>query len=119
MASPLAQMLAQASASGASPPPFRATVAPTDVEKAYNDYNNTMMQAYAAKLNQQNSMWGGLAGLGSAGISTLPKLLSMGGTAAAGAGAADAGATAAAAELGATGIGDTLASLGPLAFLAI
>src|ERR1700747_1860415 len=68
MASPLAQMLAQASASGASPTPFRATVAPTDVQKAYSDYNNAMMQAYSAQVGQQNAMWGGLAGLGSAGI---------------------------------------------------
>jgi len=81
MPSPLASMLAQAQMSGTSPTPFRATVAPTDVEKAYNDYNNTMMQAYQGKLGQQNAMWGGLAGLGGAGIMTLPKLLGGGGTA--------------------------------------
>ena len=78
MASPLASMIAQASASGANPPVFRATVAPTDVQKAYADYNNAMMQAYAAQVGQQNAMWGGLAGLGSAGVTTLPKLLSGG-----------------------------------------
>lgn len=66
-------MLAQASASGASPTPFRATVQPTDVQKAYSDYNNAMMQAYSAQVGQQNAMWGGLAGLGSAGISAAGK----------------------------------------------
>ena len=96
MPSPLATMLAQAQMSGTSPTPFRATVAPTDVEKAYNDYNNTMMQAYGAKVGQQNAMWGGLAGLGSAGISTLPKLLG------------GAGGTAAAAGEGSTAIADAL-----------
>jgi hypothetical protein len=83
-------MIAQASGSGVSPAPFRATVAPTDVEKAYADYNNAMMQAYAAKVGQQNAMWGGLAGLGSAGITTLPKLLGGGLGAGAGAGMGDA-----------------------------
>jgi hypothetical protein len=68
MASPLAQMLAQASASGTPQQPFRATVQPTDVQKAYSDYNNAMMQAYSAQVGQQNAMWGGLAGLGSAGL---------------------------------------------------
>lgn len=68
MASPLASLLAQAGASGTSPQPFRATVAPTDVEKAYSDYNNAMEQAYQAKIAQQNAMWGGLAQLGGAAI---------------------------------------------------
>jgi hypothetical protein len=68
MASPLAQMLAQVSASGTPTTPFRATVQPTDVQKAYSDYNNAMMQAYSAQVGQQNAMWGGLAGLGSAGL---------------------------------------------------
>lgn len=81
MPSPLATMMAQAQMAGTSPQPFHATVQPTDVEKAYNDYNNTMMQAYQAKVGQQNAMWGGLAGLGSAGITTLPKILSGSGAA--------------------------------------
>lgn len=68
MASPLAQMLAQASASGANPTPFHSTVAPTDVEKAYSDYNAAMEQAYKDKVAQQNAMWGGLAQLGGAAI---------------------------------------------------
>lgn len=104
MASPLASMIAQASASGASPQPFHATVAPTDVEKAYSDYNNAMMQAYAAQVGQQNAMWGGLAGLGSAGITTLPKLLSGGG----GAG----GMGASAMDSAIPGFSDALASAG-------
>jgi len=83
--SPLAQLLAQSSASGANPAPFRATVAPTDVEKAYSDYNSAMDSAYKNKVAQQNAMWGGLAQLGGAGISSLPKLLGSAGTAAAGA----------------------------------
>lgn len=82
MASPLATALMQATAAGTPQQPFHATVAPTDVEKAYSDYNNAMMQAYAAQIGQQNAMWGGLAGLGSAGISTLPKLLGTSGAAA-------------------------------------
>lgn len=124
MTSPLATALLQAGAAGTPQQPFRATVMPTDVQKAYSDYNNAMMQAYAAQVGQQNAMWGGLAGLGSAGlmgsggIKGLSGLLSSG-AGAAGAGAADAGATAAGAELAASGVGDTLASLGPLAFLAI
>lgn len=85
MASPLATALMQATAAGTPQQPFRATVAPTDVEKAYADYNNSMMQAYAAHVGQQNAMWGGLAGLGSAGITTLPKMLGGSGGAAAGA----------------------------------
>jgi hypothetical protein len=58
----------QATAAGTPQTPFRATVAPTDIEKAYNDYNNAMMQAYQAKVAQQNAMWGGLAQLGGAAI---------------------------------------------------
>lgn len=80
MASPLATAYLQAGAAGTPTTPFRATVAPTDVEKAYSDYNNAMMQAYAAQVGQQNSMYGGLAGLAGAGIMTLPKLLATGAT---------------------------------------
>ncbi len=74
MASPLAQILAQSSASGANPQPFRASVAPTDVEKAYADYNAAMEQAYKDKVAQQNAMWGGLAQLGGAAILGFPAL---------------------------------------------
>ena len=55
MASPLGQILMQAQMSGTPQQPFRATVAPTDFEKANADYNNAMMQSYAAKLGQQNA----------------------------------------------------------------
>ena len=75
MASPLALALMQGQQQATPQQPFRAQVAPTDVTKAYSDYNNAMMQAYSAQLGQQNAMWGGLAGLGGAGILTLPKLL--------------------------------------------
>jgi hypothetical protein len=111
-------MIAQASGSGANPAPFRATVAPTDVEKAYADYNNAMMQAYAAKVGQQNAMWGGLAGLGSAGITTLPKLLSGGGASGLGSAASDAipGFSDALASAGGdVSAGDLLASLAMVA----
>ncbi len=108
MPSPLAQMLAQAQIAGTPPTPFHATVAPTDVEKAYNDYNNTMMQAYQGKVAQNNAMWGGLAGLGSAGITTLPKLLG-------GAGGLS-GAAAAAPDISA-GAMSVLESLGPAAII--
>lgn len=79
MATPLAQAILQADQFGQSPTPFRATVAPTDFEKANADYNNAIMQAYAAQIGQQNALWGGLAGIGSAGVLTLPKLLGIGG----------------------------------------
>lgn len=78
MGSPLAEAYLQSQQAGTPQQPFRAQVAPTDVEKANADYNNAMMQQYAAKLGQQNALWGGLAGLGGAGIVTLPKLLSGG-----------------------------------------
>lgn len=96
-------MLAQASASGTNPTPYRATVAPTDVEKAYSDYNNAMMQAYQAQVAQQNAMWGGLASLGSAGIMSLPKLMGAG--------------SAAGAAAGASPIAALTAELGPAAIL--
>lgn len=112
MASPLALALMQGQQAGTPQPPFRATVAPTDVEKAYTDYNNAMMQAYSAQLGQQNAMWGGLAGLGSAGIMTLPKMLGGGGAGAAGstaaAGAPLSLAAPAAADAGAASLDDLM-----------
>jgi hypothetical protein len=100
MPSPLALALMQGQQQSTPQQPFRATVQPTDVEKAYSDYNNSMMQAYSAQLGQQNAMWGGLAGLGAAGVTTLPKLLGGTGTAAAGAGG----------DVALSGIPDALAS---------
>jgi hypothetical protein len=43
---------------------------------AYALSQNAAEQNYQAQLAQQNAMWGGLAGLGSAGISVAPKLYS-------------------------------------------
>lgn len=68
MASPLATAYLQAGAAGTPTTPFRATVAPTDVIQAYNNYNTAMEQAYQAKVAQQNALWGGVAGLGSAAL---------------------------------------------------
>lgn len=78
MASPLAMALLQAQAGAGGAPPNRASVAPTNYVQANSDYNTAMEQQYAAKLQQQQSMWGGLAGLGSAGILVAPKLLGSG-----------------------------------------
>jgi hypothetical protein len=102
MPSPLALALAQAG--GGQPPPNIPQVAPTNFVQANSDYNNSMEQAYAAKLGQQNAMWGGLAGLGSAGVLTLPKLLSGAGTAASGLAALPYGAAIPGA-IGATSVG--------------
>jgi hypothetical protein len=97
MPSPLASAILQGTAAATPQQPFRASVAPTDVEKANADYNNAIQQTYAAQLGQQNAMWGGLAGLGSAGIMTLPKLLGGGASAGVAGGASGAAGTAAAA----------------------
>lgn len=123
--------------------PTRPGVAPTDVIGAYKLATDAANTQYLAKLQQQNAMWGGLAGLGSAGLlaaprmyssgmlSGLPGLFGSGGSAAAGAGSdmalgglgADAGAAAgglgADAALGGTGavLGDAGAIGGDLAGL--
>jgi hypothetical protein len=68
MASPLAMALLQAQAGSGQPSPVPAQVAPTNYTQATSDYNTAMEQAYQAKLQQQNAFWGGLAGLGSAGV---------------------------------------------------
>ena len=80
--SPLAQVLMEANRPAPQPNP--ATVQPTNVAGIYNNYNQAEMDAYKAQLAQQNSMFGGLASLGSAGISVLPKLLGAGATVATG-----------------------------------
>jgi hypothetical protein len=51
--------------------PGQTSVAPTDVVGANASANNAAMQAYQAQVAQQNSMYGGLASLGSAGIMAL------------------------------------------------
>ena len=68
MASPLALALMQGQGASGVPPPNVAQVAPTNIVQATSDFNNAMEQSYQAQLQQQNAMWGGLAGLGSAGI---------------------------------------------------
>lgn len=97
MASPLAMALML---DRQAPPPIPQTqIAPTNVAGIYANNDAQNMDAYKAKLGQQNAQYGGLASLGSAGISVLPKLFGGAG-AAAGAGAADAGLASLIAELG-------------------
>lgn len=74
---PLQEVLAQANRPAAAPTP--ATVYPTNVASIYNNYDQAQMDAYKAQLAQQNAQFGGLASLGSAGISVLPKLFGGGG----------------------------------------
>jgi hypothetical protein len=81
--SPLVQILAQANRPTAAPTP--ATIYPTNVASIYNNYDQAQMDAYKAKLAQSNAQFGGLASLGSAGISVLPKLLGSAGALGAGA----------------------------------
>lgn len=102
MPSPLAMAMAFQNAHSQYP---ITNIAPTDVVGAYRDSANEAMQVYNAQLQQKNAMFGGLAGLGAAGIVTAPRLLGssgalsglgaglsgLGGGAAAGAGAAGAG----------------------------
>lgn len=132
MASPLALALMQGQQQATPQPAFHATAQPTDFTKANSDYNNAMMQAYSAQLGQQQGMWGGLAGLGSAGIlasgsssGPLAKLLSGSGASGAGSAALTADETASVADaMGMTaadiGAGSTWADVAPalLALLA-
>lgn len=48
--------------------PAQTGIAPTDVVGAYKLASDVAERNYQAKLAQQNAMWGGLAGLGGAGI---------------------------------------------------
>lgn len=123
--SPLEQILATANRPAPAPTP--AQIAPTNVAGIDNNYNQAKMDEYKAQIAQQNGMFGGLAALGGAGISALPKLLggAGAGTAALGAGSAIPGAVGATSVGGAPlvaaasgGIGDTLASLLPFLALA-
>jgi hypothetical protein len=84
MASPLALALMQGQSASGVPQPNRASVNPTNITQATADYNNAMEQSYQAQLQQQNAMWGGLAGLGSAGILAGGKYLSSPGAASSG-----------------------------------
>lgn len=113
MASPLAAVLGQQPPAQAMPTP---TVAGTNVAGIYNDSYNAAMEKYKADMARQNAMWGGLAGLGGAGITAFgPKLFGGG---AAGGGVAGGDALAATAGAGAADAGGfSLASLLP--FLAL
>jgi hypothetical protein len=84
MTSPLVSILAQANKPAPAPTP--ATLYPTNVASIYNNYDQAQMDKYKADLAANNAQFGGLASLGSAGISILPKLLGAGGTAAGAAG---------------------------------
>lgn len=48
--------------------PAQTSIAPTDVIGATNAATNASMNAYNSQMQQNNSLFGGLAGLGSAGI---------------------------------------------------
>lgn len=64
MVSPLVQALSFQN----SVNPVPSAVAPTDVVGAYRLATDAAEKSYAAKIAQQNAMFGGLAGLGGAGI---------------------------------------------------
>jgi hypothetical protein len=64
MASPLVQALAYQN----SVNPVPSAIAPTDVVSAYKLSTDAAEKNYQAKLAAQNAMWGGLAGIGGAGI---------------------------------------------------
>jgi hypothetical protein len=72
---PLGMSLMMAQAPQAQPRP--GTVGPTDVLGAYNLSSQVANQQYLAKLQQQNALWGGLAGIGSAGIIGTPGLYKL------------------------------------------
>lgn len=87
MVSPLTQALAFQD----SVKPTPSQVYPTNVVGAYNLASNVAEQNYQAQLAKQNAMWGGLAGLGGAGILAFgPKMAAnwFGASAAPGAGSA-------------------------------
>lgn len=76
MSSPLTQILMEANRQAPAPTP--ATVAPTNVAGIYNNYDQATMDAYKAQIAQQNAQFGGLASLGSAGITGLARYLAPG-----------------------------------------
>jgi hypothetical protein len=101
--SPLASILAEANRQ--APTPVPTSVQPTNVAGIYANHDQQAMDAYKAELAQQNAMFGGLASLGSAGISALPKLLGSG------------GAAAGAADIGGSAMSSLLSTLGSAAIL--
>lgn len=104
MSSPLAQILAMAQRPAPAPP--QTTVAPTNVAGIYANNDAQKMDAYKAQVAQQNAQFGGLASLGSAGISALGKSGLLSGLGAAGAGA----------DVSAGGLA-ALEALGPMAVI--
>lgn len=95
MPSPLAMAL-----SFQPPQAGTGTVAPTDVAGIVRDNYAQKMQQYNAEMAQRNAMFGGLAGLGGAGIGALGSYFRGAGAGAGGAGAAGAAAGGDAAGLG-------------------
>lgn len=72
MASPLATILAHQAPAQNMPTP---NVNPTDVSGIYKSSYDAAMEKYKADMARNNAMWGGLAGLGGAGIQAFgPKL---------------------------------------------
>lgn len=63
---------------GPNDPASRPNIAPTDVVGAYKLATDAANTQYLAKLQQQNAMWGGLAGLGGAGLLAAPRMYSSG-----------------------------------------
>jgi hypothetical protein len=88
--------------------PRPGAVAPTDMLGAYKLSTDAANTQYLAKLQQQNALWGGLAGLGGAGMLAAPRMYSSGmfsglfgpSAGASGAAGTDAGALGASAGLG-------------------
>jgi hypothetical protein len=60
-----------------SPATNKVNIAPTDVTGAYKLSTDAAMQQYMAKLQQQNAMFGGLAGIGGAALLGGPSWLKM------------------------------------------
>lgn len=114
MASPLAMVLGQQAPAQATPTP---TVAGTNVAGIFKDSYDAAMEKYKADMARNNAMWGGLAGLGGAGITAFgPKL--FGGASAAGASGAGAGVGASLAPtVGAEAGGASIAELLPFLLL--
>lgn len=76
MASPLAAMLA--ATHPAIPGVPQETVATTPVSQIYQNSYENQMAKYKADLAQKNAMFGGLAGIGGAGLNFLGRKDSVG-----------------------------------------
>lgn len=112
--SPLAAVLAERPPAQGMPTP---TVAPTDIAGIYRDSYNQQMEKYKTDMARQNAMWGGLAGLGGAGISAFGPAAAKGiGSLFGGGSAAAAAPTWDAAGAGSGFAGSTAAEWAPLLF---